>query len=154
MGTKSTACARAETVGSAKMASSVRILIRQLVAETNPGAVASTGRNTIEDSSARVLIDAHVDGVRCLLVREAPVGAAGISLSPREREIARMIAKGYANKTIAAVLEISAWTVGTHLRRIFSKLHVSSRAAMVAHLMQRGSMDDTSQNHPSQAQRG
>jgi DNA-binding CsgD family transcriptional regulator len=60
-----------------------------------------------------------------------------------------MIAKGYPNKTIAAVLEISAWTVGTHLRRIFSKLHVSSRAAMVANLMQTGLLDDQPKRWPT-----
>lgn len=43
-----------------------------------------------------------------------------------------MVAKGYPNKTIAAVLEISGWTVNTHLRRIFAKLGVHNRAAMVA----------------------
>jgi len=47
-----------------------------------------------------------------------------------------MVAKGYPNKTIAAVLDISSWTVGTHLRRIFAKLGVGSRAAMVAQLLQ------------------
>jgi len=60
-----------------------------------------------------------------------PIGSA-VSFSPREREIARMLAKGYPNKTIADVLEISPWTVSTHLRRIFAKLRVSSRAAMAA----------------------
>jgi DNA-binding CsgD family transcriptional regulator len=47
-----------------------------------------------------------------------------------------MIAKGYPNKAIAGVLEISGWTVGTHLRRIFSKLGVTSRAAMIARVME------------------
>jgi len=49
-----------------------------------------------------------------------------------------MVAKGYPNKTIAAVLEISSWTVGTHLRHVFAKLHVSSRAAMVAKMIEAG----------------
>lgn len=52
-----------------------------------------------------------------------------------------MVAKGYPNKTIAAVLEISSWTVCTHLRRIFAKLGVGSRAAMVARLMDDGLKD-------------
>ena len=56
-------------------------------------------------------------------------------LSPREQEIARMVAQGYANKTIASVLEISTWTVASHLRRIYVKLQVSSRAAMATCLM-------------------
>jgi len=36
------------------------------------------------------------------------------------------------------VLEISTWTVATHLRRIFAKVGVSSRAAMIARLLERG----------------
>jgi len=141
VGTKSTECGRMDTADSHKVASSVEILIRKLVAKADQGG-ASAMPDSNELSPTRVLFDAHVDGVRCLLVRDVSHGPAPISLSPREREIARMIAKGYPNKTIAAVLEISAWTVGTHLRRIFSKLHVSSRAAMVANLMQTGLLDD------------
>lgn len=60
------------------------------------------------------------------------------SLSPREFEIARMIAEGLPNKTVAAVLEISPWTVGTHLRRIFAKTGVQSRAALVTALHRHG----------------
>jgi DNA-binding CsgD family transcriptional regulator len=59
-------------------------------------------------------------------------------LSPREQEIARMVAEGYPNKTIAAVLEISSWTVATHLRRVFAKLGVRTRAAMVARALEEG----------------
>jgi DNA-binding CsgD family transcriptional regulator len=53
-------------------------------------------------------------------------------LSPREYEIARLVAQGLPNKTIAAVLEISYWTVSTHLRRMFAKLNARSRAELVA----------------------
>ena len=59
-------------------------------------------------------------------------------LSPREQEIVRMVAKGHPNKVIADVLNISSWTVCTHLRRIFAKLGVGSRAAMVAQLLELG----------------
>jgi DNA-binding CsgD family transcriptional regulator len=41
---------------------------------------------------------------------------------------------------IASVLEISVWTVSTHLRRIYAKLGVSSRAAMVATMIKAGKM--------------
>ena len=61
-----------------------------------------------------------------------------IQLSPREQEIVRMVAKGHPNKIIADVLNISSWTVCTHLRRIFAKLGVGSRAAMVAQLLELG----------------
>lgn len=87
----------------------------------------------------QVILDVEVDGVRCLLLR-VPEGQ--VPLSPRELEIARMVAKGYPNKTIASVLDISSWTVASHLRRVFSKLGVCSRAAMVARLLEDGSMVD------------
>lgn len=80
-------------------------------------------------------MDVEVDGVRCLFFRCEKPPKTAVKLSPREREIVRMIAKGYPNKAIAGVLEISAWTVCTHLRRIFSKLRVTSRAAMIARVM-------------------
>jgi DNA-binding CsgD family transcriptional regulator len=86
-----------------------------------------------------VILDVEVDGVRCLLLR---VPEAQAPLSPRETEIARMVAKGYPNKTIASILDISSWTVASHLRRVFSKLGVSSRAAMVARLLEDGLLAD------------
>jgi DNA-binding CsgD family transcriptional regulator len=49
-----------------------------------------------------------------------------------------MVAEGYPNKTIATVLDISSWTVSTYLRRIFAKLDVRSRAAMVARALEEG----------------
>jgi len=88
-----------------------------------------------DDKIRKVLFDAEFDGMRCLVVREPKMTEARVSCTPREREIARMVAKGYPNKTIAGVLEISSWTVGTHLRHMFAKLHVSSRAAMVAKMI-------------------
>ena len=53
-----------------------------------------------------------------------------------------MVARGHTNKTIARVLDISLWTVSTHLRRVFAKLGVSSRAAMVAAVLHQLSIDD------------
>ena len=52
-----------------------------------------------------------------------------------------MVAQGHPNKVIAGVLNISTWTVCTHLRRIFAKLGVGSRAAMVAQLPELGTKD-------------
>lgn len=78
-----------------------------------------------------VLLDVERGGLRCVVLR-AEADTVRVKLSPREQEIARMVAKGYPNKTIAAVLEISTWTVNTHLRRMFAKLDVHSRAALIA----------------------
>ncbi|OLZ44012.1 helix-turn-helix transcriptional regulator [Amycolatopsis keratiniphila subsp. nogabecina] len=78
------------------------------------------------------LLDVTEHGVRCLLVPVAP--EPHDLLSPREHEVARMVGRGYTNKQIAGVLEISLNTVSAHMRRIFTKLGVGSRAAMVAAL--------------------
>lgn len=52
-------------------------------------------------------------------------------LSAREFQIVALVAEGRVNKQIACQLKISEWTVSTYLRRIFAKLGVDSRAAMV-----------------------
>jgi two-component system nitrate/nitrite response regulator NarL len=103
--------------------------------------IVSRGRGTLdssEGSAEEVLVDTEVDGARYLLVRMRRPGYNRIQLSPREQEIVRMVAKGHPNKVIADVLNISSWTVCTHLRRIFAKLGVGSRAAMVAQLLELG----------------
>jgi DNA-binding CsgD family transcriptional regulator len=52
-------------------------------------------------------------------------------LTSRELQITSWIAQGLSNKQIAQQLSISTWTVSTHLRRIFIKLQVDTRAALV-----------------------
>ena len=70
------------------------------------------------------------DNVRCVLVVSRQVPRH--TLSPRELQIARLVADGATNRAIASSLDISLWTVSTHMRRIFAKLGVCSRAEMVA----------------------
>ena len=52
------------------------------------------------------------------------------ALTPRESEIARLMCQGMTNKEIAQTLDISHWTVATHLRRIYDKTNVHRRAAL------------------------
>ena len=54
------------------------------------------------------------------------------NLSPREREVLELVARGYLYKEVAESLHISVPTVKTHTRRIFEKLHVRSRSQAVA----------------------
>ena len=56
-------------------------------------------------------------------------------LTKRELQIALQVANGKVNKQIAYQLHLSEWTVSTHLRRIYAKLGVRSRAQMVAYIM-------------------
>ena len=85
----------------------------------------------------RVLLDVEIGDVRLVAVRRGAPSPMSM-LSPREREIARMVALGYPNKTIASVLDISSWTVASHLRRVFMKLQVTSRTAMITRLYDTG----------------
>jgi len=130
---------QAETLSTPPIATTdlmVRALIRHVIENAD-------SFESADPEEMNVLLDTEVDGVRCLLVSVEPEAEGEttrgkILLSPREEEIARMVAAGYPNKTIAAVLDISSWTVGTHLRRVFAKLGVGSRGAMVASLLKTG----------------
>lgn len=64
--------------------------------------------------------------------QRAPNGTAGLELTPREEEVLRSLAKGCRSKEIADRLHISTGTVNTHVRHIYEKLHVRSRAEAVA----------------------
>ncbi|WP_171014110.1 response regulator transcription factor [Chitinivorax sp. B] len=55
-------------------------------------------------------------------------------LSEREREVALMAAKGYANKEIARSLNITERTVKAHLTAAFTKLGVTDRLQLALHI--------------------
>jgi DNA-binding NarL/FixJ family response regulator len=54
-------------------------------------------------------------------------GAEPASLTPRELDVLRLLAEGYANKKIAGELGISERTARTHVSNILAKLGLSSR---------------------------
>ena len=113
--------------------SRVEALVRELAGEMVELEATST------DDGDATLLDIELEGIRCTFVRVRSIQQPPrASLSPREQEIVRMVARGHTNKAIAAVLDISTWTVSTHLRRIFAKLAVTSRAAMVARTIEDG----------------
>jgi DNA-binding NarL/FixJ family response regulator len=58
--------------------------------------------------------------------------AAKISLTSREMQILRAIAKGHTTKRLARDLGIAAPSVETHLHNIFKKLNVSNRGEAVS----------------------
>ena len=61
----------------------------------------------------------------------APSEEATAGLSPREKEIIALLAKGYLYKEIASQLGISVETVRTHIHNTDEKLHVRSRTEAV-----------------------
>lgn len=54
-----------------------------------------------------------------------------VALTDRENEILTSLCQGYANKEIADKMNITVPTVRTHLRHIYEKLHVRSRAEAI-----------------------
>ena len=61
-------------------------------------------------------------------------------LSVRERELVLLVAEGLSNKEIAGQLDISEWTVETHVQSIFRKLGIHKRirlAVLVNQLVDR-----------------
>lgn len=90
-----------------------------------------------DDSACCAVVDRLEIGKKHYLVVEAQIdfvhNYSNLSelLTDRELQIVAFVALGWSNKQIAKRLEISEWTVSTHLRRTFIKLNVDSRAAMV-----------------------
>jgi DNA-binding CsgD family transcriptional regulator len=124
------------TTTSATFSGEIEELLRSLISKLR-SCPSHSGNNDADATHDQVLLDVEIDDVRLLAVRQAHPSPMSL-LSPREQEIASMVARGYPNKTIASVLEISSWTVASHLRRIFMKLQVSSRAAMATRLTEIG----------------
>jgi DNA-binding NarL/FixJ family response regulator len=67
--------------------------------------------------------------------------AADDSLTTRELEVLRRVAKGNSNKVIASDLNISEHTVKNHLKSILSKLNASDRTHAVMIALQRGFLE-------------
>lgn len=65
----------------------------------------------------------------------APASPPDAQLSAREHEILQLLASGDRSKEIADKLGIGVGTVNTHIRHVYEKLHVRSRAQAVARLV-------------------
>ena len=58
-------------------------------------------------------------------------GIVPFDLSPAELRILEQVIDGKSNKEIAETVFLSPWTVKTHIKNIYKKMHVNSRAAAV-----------------------
>jgi len=67
-----------------------------------------------------------------------PAGADDGPLTPREREVAALVATGLSNAEVGAKLFISAKTASVHVSNILAKLGMSSRAEIAAWAARRG----------------
>ncbi len=72
-------------------------------------------------------------------VPEAAAGAAELDkLSPREREILRLVARGQSNKEIARALDVAESTVKIHVQNMLRKLNLSSRVQAAVFAVEQG----------------
>ena len=58
-----------------------------------------------------------------------------MKLTPREREVITLVAKGYIDKEISVKLKISARTVQSHIKFAMAKLQARNRSNAVAILL-------------------
>jgi DNA-binding CsgD family transcriptional regulator len=97
------------------------------------GRVSHVGCFVIELSPAPNLAPAHANEAASATGRQSsgPERTGLARLSPREREVVRLVAEGKSNKEISSALLISVRTVETYRARLMLKLQVSSSAQLV-----------------------
>jgi DNA-binding CsgD family transcriptional regulator len=119
------------------------ILFRQLLQSVGYPSIAVASEGS-QNSLYQVVFETEVDGIKFTVTcAHLSPHSTNLHLSPREQEITNLIIKGMPNKTIAALLKISRWTVGTYIKRIFAKLGVNTRAELVAKVLQENLLEET-----------
>lgn len=75
-------------------------------------------------------------------VRDGATYRSLSSLTPREIDVLKLVARGHSNDQIADLLFISPKTVSVHVSRILAKLHVRSRTEATALAFRNGMVED------------
>jgi DNA-binding NarL/FixJ family response regulator len=111
------------------------------------GATGYLVKNSAPEKILEAIQEVHQGGspvsshIARLLVRSfhkpATTLRVATSVTARESEILTLLAKGYRSKEVADELRISVPTVNTHVRNVYEKLQVRSRAEAVARFLQK-----------------
>lgn len=88
----------------------------------------------------QTLVTDFIRTVRALINASPGAGKLGYGLTPREREVATLVAAGCPNKEIARKCAVSEETIKHHLTRIFGKVGASNRTEL-AMLAQKNGLD-------------
>jgi DNA-binding CsgD family transcriptional regulator/DNA-binding Xre family transcriptional regulator len=115
------------------------------------------GHATATSEGQALAYDAAIDDMRSWLTEIGPITTAeavarrvaentqgvrvnddAVSLTPREREILSLVARGFSNGDIAALLGISVLTVRTHRQRLMEKLELRNAAEITAYAVKQG----------------
>ncbi|MHA7154345.1 response regulator [Arthrobacter sp. TMN-50] len=99
--------------------------------------VVASGDAVVAPRVTRRLLETYV---RSLPSQAAPPSADPLldDLTPREREVLGAIAEGLSNAELAHKFFLSEATVKTHVRRIFTKLHLRDRVQAVVYAYESG----------------
>ena len=95
------------------------------------------GGTYLHQEHTRLLLEGMVDRQRAqgAMPNEPP-------LSPREREVLRLVALGYTNQQAAEILYLSVKTVETYRARVMAKLGLHTRAELVRYALRNGLLEE------------
>ena len=115
-------------------------VLRDVASRSRSGADAHA--TFVREDAAPLSVAAVQVGQRTAIVIDAAsaeqtltLGLSVFALTPREREVARLVAAGCSNEAIAAELGIKLHTVKDHVRSTLSKTRCASRARLAACLL-------------------
>lgn len=103
---------------------------RLAVGEPKAEMLVGSGRSLSADEAASL--------ARSALTSVAVDGAVGVQLTPREREVAILLARGRSNRDIADELVIGKRTAEMHVTNLLNKLGLTSRSQVAVWAVQNG----------------
>jgi DNA-binding NarL/FixJ family response regulator len=105
---------------------------------------AATGGMPLGPSVARFIVDGFLKGTPAARDAKDPRDSGeppGEPLTPREHEVLELLARGLTYADVARNLAIGVGTVQSHVKRIYEKLEVTSKAEATAVAIRRGLVD-------------
>ncbi|AST85184.1 response regulator [Ralstonia pseudosolanacearum] len=102
----------------------------------------ASGGSPISPLIARQILARFRQGGSLSAADEAPASASSPLLSAREKEVLDLITKGFTAQEIAKLMALSHFTVRTFVRRIYSKLKVTSKAEAIYEARTLGLLSD------------
>ncbi|MCC0023213.1 MAG: response regulator transcription factor [Hyphomicrobiaceae bacterium] len=91
--------------------------------------------NRIANAGTDVLIDVAASrtlGAPVIIATPAPGSGKRNLLTPRQIEVAELVAEGLSNKQIARALSLQLSTVKDHVHAVLTRLNCASRAQLIA----------------------
>lgn len=89
------------------------------------------GKPYLDTNDSGITVDAYP-------AKPSRAGSALDALTPRERDVLRLVAAGKSSKCIAELLSLSVKTVGKHRANLMAKLDVHNAAGLTAYAIERG----------------